>query len=161
MRGVPRERYSDEECGLIYWGISAHIGTPVSQNARGHLLGHVTDEGKNLDDPNARGYQTKNRLDFHCDQLPVDVLGLFCLRGAKSGGKSKKKGSKKKAEPAGLGGLGLPSKAEKAPPQPKGMGSLGLPAKDKVGAKESGQLIDLLPWNRPDYPLKPKKGSGL
>ena len=88
IRGVPRERYSDEECGLIYWGISAHIGTPVSQNARGHLLGHVTDEGKNLDDPNARGYQTKNRLDFHCDQLPVDVLGLFCLRGAKSGGTS-------------------------------------------------------------------------
>ncbi len=32
---------------------------------------------------------------------------------------------------------------------------------DKVGAKESGQLIDLLTWNRPDYPLKPKKGSGL
>ena len=32
---------------------------------------------------------------------------------------------------------------------------------DKVGAKETGQLIDLLPWNRPDYPLKPKKGSGL
>jgi len=88
IRGVPRDRYTDEECGLIYWGISAHIGTPVSQNARGHLLGHVTDEGKTLDDPNARGYQTKNRLDFHCDQLPVDVLGLFCLRGAKSGGTS-------------------------------------------------------------------------
>ena len=32
---------------------------------------------------------------------------------------------------------------------------------DKVGAKESGQLIDLVPWNRPDYPPKPKKGSGL
>ena len=32
---------------------------------------------------------------------------------------------------------------------------------EKVGAKETGQLIDLLPWNRPDYPLKPKKGSGL
>ena len=88
IRGVPRDRYTDEECGLIYWGISAHIGAPVSQNARGHLLGHVTDEGKTLDDPNARGYQTKNRLDFHCDQLPVDVLGLFCLRGAKSGGTS-------------------------------------------------------------------------
>ncbi len=88
IRGVPRDRYTDEECGLIYWGISAHIGAPVSQNARGHLLGHVTDEGKTLDDPNARGYQTKNRLDFHCDQLPVDVLGLFCLRGSKSGGTS-------------------------------------------------------------------------
>ena len=88
IRGVPRERYTDEECGLVYWGISAQIGVPVSQNGRGHLLGHVTDEGKTLDDPNARGYQTNNRLDFHCDQLPVDVLGLFCLRGAKSGGTS-------------------------------------------------------------------------
>ena len=88
IRGIPRDRYTDEECGLIYWGLGAHIGTPVSQNGRGHLLGHVTDEGKTLADPNARGYQTKNRLDFHCDQLPVDVLGLFCLRGAKSGGTS-------------------------------------------------------------------------
>ena len=41
IRGVPRDRYTDEECGLIYWGISAHIGAPVSQNARGHLLGHA------------------------------------------------------------------------------------------------------------------------
>ena len=64
------------------------MGRPVSQNSRGHLLGNVTDEGKTLDDPDARGYQTKNRLDFHCDQLPVDLLGLFCLRTAKSGGTS-------------------------------------------------------------------------
>ncbi|MGB0573234.1 MAG: TauD/TfdA family dioxygenase [Alphaproteobacteria bacterium] len=88
IRGVPRDQYTDEECGLIYWGISAHIGSPVSQNSRGHLLGHVTDEGKTLADPNARGYQTKNRLDFHSDQLPVDVLGLFCMRTSKSGGAS-------------------------------------------------------------------------
>lgn len=88
IRGVPRDRYTDEECGLIYWGISAHIGSPVSQNGRGHLLGHVTDEGKSLADPNARGYQTRNRLDFHSDQLPVDVLGLFCMRKSKSGGAS-------------------------------------------------------------------------
>ena len=88
IRGVPREHYTDEECGLIYWGISAHIGSPVSQNGRGHLLGHVTDEGKTLADPDARGYQTKNRLDFHSDQLPVDVLGLFCMRKSKSGGAS-------------------------------------------------------------------------
>lgn len=88
IRGIPRDRYTDEECGLIYWGISAHIGSPVSQNGRGHLLGHVTDEGKSLADPNARGYQTRNRLDFHSDQLPVDVLGLFCMRTSKSGGAS-------------------------------------------------------------------------
>lgn len=88
IRGIPRERYTNEECALIYWGLGAHTGRPVSQNSRGHLLGQVTDEGKTLADPNARGYQTKNRLDFHCDQLPVDLLGLFCLRGAKSGGTS-------------------------------------------------------------------------
>jgi hypothetical protein len=28
-------------------------------------------------------------MDFHTDMLPVDVLGLFCLRTAKSGGASK------------------------------------------------------------------------
>lgn len=88
IRGIPRERYTDADCALIYWGIGVHMGRPVSQNSRGHLLGHVTDEGKTLSDPNARGYQTRNRLDFHCDQLPVDLLGLFCLRTAKSGGAS-------------------------------------------------------------------------
>ena len=89
VRGIPRERYSDAQCTLIYWGLGMHIGRPVSQNARGHLLGHVTDEGRSFDDPTARGYQTAQRMDFHCDLLPVDVLGLFCLRQAKSGGMSR------------------------------------------------------------------------
>jgi hypothetical protein len=89
LRGIPRGRYSDEECELIYWGIGARLGNPVSQNARGHRLGHVRDEGRVIADPNARVYQTNLRMDFHCDLLPVDVLGLFCLRSAKSGGASK------------------------------------------------------------------------
>jgi TfdA family taurine catabolism dioxygenase TauD len=66
-----------------------HLGIPVSQNARGHLLGHVHDEGRVLADPNARVYQTNQRMDFHTDMLPVDLLGLMCLRTAKSGGESK------------------------------------------------------------------------
>ena len=89
IRGIPRARYTDEECELIYWGLGLHLGTPVSQNARGHLLGHVRDEGRIHADPNARGYQTSERMDFHTDMLPVDVLGLFCLRTAKRGGASK------------------------------------------------------------------------
>jgi hypothetical protein len=89
MRGIPRARYSDEECELLYWGLGAHLGKPVSQNARGHLLGHVRDEGRMHADPNARGYQTSERMDFHTDMLPVDVLGLFCMRSARSGGESK------------------------------------------------------------------------
>jgi hypothetical protein len=88
VRGLPRERYTDEECALIYWGIGVHLGTPISQNTRGHLLGHVRDEGRSLDDPTARGYQTRAKMDFHADQLPVDILGLFCVRTAKKGGAS-------------------------------------------------------------------------
>ena len=89
VRGIPRARYTDAECELLYWGLGAHLGKPVSQNARGHLLGHVRDEGRIQADPNARAYQTSERMDFHTDMLPVDLLGLFCLRGAKSGGESK------------------------------------------------------------------------
>ena len=89
VRGLPRARYSDDDCALLYWGLGAHLGRPVSPNARGHLLGHVRDEGRIHADPSARGYQTHERMDFHTDLLPVDVLGLFCLRTAKAGGESK------------------------------------------------------------------------
>jgi hypothetical protein len=88
IRGIPRSRYGADDCELLYWGAGVHLGTPVSQNARGHLLGHVRDEGRVQADPNARAYQTRQRMDFHTDLLPVDVLGLFCVRRAKSGGES-------------------------------------------------------------------------
>lgn len=88
IRGIPRDSYTNEECELIYWGIGIHVGKPVSQNDRGHLLGHVIDEGRDKEDPTARNYQTARRMDFHCDLLPVDILGLFCLHQAKSGGAS-------------------------------------------------------------------------
>lgn len=89
IRGIPRSRYTAEECELLYWGLGLYLGTPVSQNARGHVLGHVRDEGRVHADANARGYQTRERMDFHTDLLPVDVVGLFCVRTAKSGGESK------------------------------------------------------------------------
>ena len=89
LRGIPRERYTDAECELLYWGLGVHLGNPVSQNARGHRLGHVRDEGRVIADPTVRAYQTRQRMDFHTDLLPVDVLGLLCLRAAKSGGASK------------------------------------------------------------------------
>jgi hypothetical protein len=88
IRGLPRERYTTQECGLIYWAFGVHFGTPVSQNTRGHLLGHVRDEGRTMKDRTARGYQTREKMDFHSDQLPVDALGLFCVRTSKLGGAS-------------------------------------------------------------------------
>lgn len=89
VRGVPRDRYTDAECERIYWAFGVHLGTPVRQNSAGDRLGHVRDTGKSMTDPNVRVYQTNVKLDFHADQLPVDVLGLFCLRTAMSGGASK------------------------------------------------------------------------
>jgi hypothetical protein len=55
LRGLDRERYSNDELCLIYWGIGAHLGKPWPQNMYGHLLGDVTDQGKQVGDPTARG----------------------------------------------------------------------------------------------------------
>jgi hypothetical protein len=56
------------------------------QNAAGHLLGHVKDLGRSSQDPNTRIYQTRERQTHHTDSC--DVVGLLCLRAAKSGGLS-------------------------------------------------------------------------
>ena len=48
----------------------------------------MRDEGRSINDPSARPYQTASKMDFHCDLMPVDILGLFCARAAKSGGES-------------------------------------------------------------------------
>src|SRR6478609_2551795 len=41
MRGFPAAEFSEAECETIFWGIGQHLGIPLSQNAEGHLLGHV------------------------------------------------------------------------------------------------------------------------
>lgn len=89
VRGLPRDQFTTEECSRIYWAFGVHLGTPVRQNSAGDRLGHVRDTGKSITDPNVRVYQTNMKLDYHADQLPVDVLGLFCLRSAMKGGASK------------------------------------------------------------------------
>lgn len=87
LRGLPIEEMSEREAAFVYWGIGLHMGVPVSQNARGHLLGHVTDEGMDYRvNSGVRGYQTRLRLPYHTDSS--DVVGLLCLRPAKSGGAS-------------------------------------------------------------------------
>lgn len=68
------------------WVLGRHIGEPVSQNARGHLLGHVCDLGYDAADPATRLYQTNQRQGFHTDS--ADVVALLCLRAARSGGRS-------------------------------------------------------------------------
>jgi hypothetical protein len=86
VKGVPVERYSEDDAVLVYWGIGRHLGTAVSQNADGDLLGHVRDVGADPDDPNVRLYKTRAKQDFHTDGS--DLIGLLCLRTARSGGES-------------------------------------------------------------------------
>ncbi|MDV6379468.1 TauD/TfdA family dioxygenase [Sporosarcina sp. GW1-11] len=85
LRGLPIERYTDEEAAIIYYGIGLHMGTPVSQNVKGDMLGHVRNIGK-LDTKNVRVYETNENLPYHADLS--DVVGLLSLRKAKSGGLS-------------------------------------------------------------------------
>ncbi len=88
LRGLPVERWSRETTVRAYWGLGLHLGDPVSQNPEGHLLGHVKDIGGDFHDLNSRGgYRSHAALPFHTD-IGADLVGLLCLRTAKSGGGS-------------------------------------------------------------------------
>ena len=87
LRGLPRERWSNDDMCLAYWGLGAHLGRPWPQNHYGHVLGDVTDQGKQPGDPTARGNELGQiGLDFHCDGS--DLVGLLCLQTGVSGGRS-------------------------------------------------------------------------
>jgi len=87
LRGIDRSAYTQDEMEVIYWGIGAHLGLPWAQNAKGHVLGDVTDQHKAPDDPTARGNELGGMaLPFHCDG--ADLVGLMCLQNGRSGGLS-------------------------------------------------------------------------
>ena len=86
LRGLDTCRYNIETLKVIYWSLGVHLGTPIFQNARGDLMGHVRDQGKNYHSNNVRGYTTRSRIAPHCDSS--DVVTLLCLQPAKSGGES-------------------------------------------------------------------------
>jgi hypothetical protein len=86
LKGLPVDHYSIETAALAYWGIGTYFGEAVSQNAKGHLLGHVKDIGHDPHNPLHRVYATNYRQPFHTDSC--DIVGLLCLKTAKSGGLS-------------------------------------------------------------------------
>jgi Taurine catabolism dioxygenase TauD, TfdA family len=87
VKGFPVEELTPRQVEIAYVGLGLRLGTPVSQNAAGDLLGHVRDEGVPRVDPTVRLYQTKERQDFHTDG--ADLVGLLCLQKARSGGESR------------------------------------------------------------------------
>lgn len=86
IRGLCTEGYSQKFAATIFCGIGSYLGSARSQNAQGHILGHVRDIGADANDPDSRIYQTSARQTFHTDS--ADLVGLLCLRTAKEGGES-------------------------------------------------------------------------
>src|SRR5215468_1188402 len=86
LRGLPVERYRDDDVGSIFWGLGRYMGSPLYQNPQGDLLGHVYDQGRAYGNIDVRGYETSAYLPYHTDA--GDVVGLLCLRRALEGGLS-------------------------------------------------------------------------
>lgn len=86
FRGLPVRAWDIRVSATVFCGIGAHLGHARSQNAAGHILGHVRDKGADANDPNTRIYQTSARQTFHTDS--ADAVGLLCLREAMEGGDS-------------------------------------------------------------------------
>jgi len=87
VSGVPVERWTQARAERFFWCLGLHMGTPGAQNAKGDLLGHVTDTGASASDPFVRLYETRADIAFHCDA--ADVVGLLCLSQGRTGGASR------------------------------------------------------------------------
>ena len=87
FKGLPVRKYSVLQCAIAYTGLGTHFGRAISQNGKGHILGHVKDLGN---DPTqidkVRIYSTNARQFFHVDD--ADLVGLLCMHRAKEGGES-------------------------------------------------------------------------
>ena len=86
VKGLPAKKLGDAQVRTIFWGMGTYMGTPISQNSYGEMLGEVYDEGVKMGTGRVRGYRTNQRLMFHTDRC--DIIGLLCQRTARSGGLS-------------------------------------------------------------------------
>ena len=87
VKGIPVESRRENDIALMHWGLGLHMGTAVSQNAAGDLLGHVRDTGADPDDTSVRLYKTRVDLGFHSDGS--DLVALLCIRQGRSGGENR------------------------------------------------------------------------
>ncbi|KAL5000350.1 hypothetical protein BDV10DRAFT_162546 [Aspergillus recurvatus] len=87
FKGFPVQQWGNHKSAVAYMGLGTYLGYFVSQNSRGHVLGHVKDLGE---DPtqidSVRIYRTNARQYFHADDS--DIVGLLCIARALEGGES-------------------------------------------------------------------------
>jgi hypothetical protein len=92
---LPLEEIGDEAAATtIYWLLSSMVARPVAQKLDGTMIYDVLDTGQQaLPGSGVRPDKTNIEIRFHIDNAynttPPEVVGLFCLRTAKSGGVSR------------------------------------------------------------------------
>ncbi|KAI2642017.1 Clavaminate synthase-like protein [Xylaria nigripes] len=86
-KGIPVKEWGNHKSAVAYFGLGVHIGYPVSQNGKGHILGHVQDlYADSTKIESVRIYKTTARQAFHADEC--DIVGLLCIARAQYGGES-------------------------------------------------------------------------
>ncbi|KAJ5160777.1 uncharacterized protein N7482_007781 [Penicillium canariense] len=87
FKGFPVEQWGNHKSAVAYMGLGTYLGYFVSQNSRGHVLGHVKDLGEDSTQiDKVRIYRTNARQFFHADDS--DIVGLLCIAKALEGGES-------------------------------------------------------------------------
>ena len=84
LREFPRDRYTRDDLGMLFFGLGTHFGRAVSQSSMGDRLGHVVDVGGK--DRRERAYRNSRELTLHTDR--ADIVGMLCIRKAAEGGLS-------------------------------------------------------------------------
>ncbi|KAJ5088356.1 hypothetical protein N7456_011972 [Penicillium angulare] len=87
FKGFPVQKWGNHKSAVAYMGLGTYLGYFVSQNSRGHVLGHVKDLGEDATQiDKVRIYRTNARQFFHADDS--DIVGLLCIAKALEGGES-------------------------------------------------------------------------
>ena len=87
FKGLPVRAWGNSKSAVAYMGLGTYLGYFVSQNSRGHVLGHVKDLGEDSSQiDEVRIYRTNARQFFHSDE--ADIVGLLCVAKAFEGGES-------------------------------------------------------------------------
>ncbi|KAF2685906.1 taurine catabolism dioxygenase-like protein TauD [Lentithecium fluviatile CBS 122367] len=87
FKNLPVTEWGNHKSAVAYMGLGTYLGYFVSQNSRGHVLGHVKDLGEDsMQIDKVRIYRTNARQFFHADD--ADLVGLLCVAKALEGGES-------------------------------------------------------------------------
>lgn len=83
IKGVPVGELSEVDAGAVLRAIGQYLGRPVPQGADGHALRRIRATGSTAAGSTESDCRTRAGVPFHTDES--DLLGLLCLRPARSG----------------------------------------------------------------------------